>query len=83
MTDRVEAHFGLTESGLGDQVRVTLSRPIRVLRFDPETCDRWANALIALGRQAERNQAGHAALSVKEVDALEEALCGRPSLRGG
>lgn len=83
MTDRIIATFSLSESGLGDQVCVTLSRQVHILRFPPEVAYFWAEKLLLFARQAERNRAGHQALTPKEVDRIEEAILGRPTLRDG
>lgn len=81
--NRVDANFFITEAGMGDQVCVDLGRPIRVLTFDPDTAFRWADALIRMARQAERNQAGKRGMTPKEVDRVEEAILGHPTLRPG
>lgn len=79
MRDRVNATFFLGDDG---KVHVDLGRLLRVLHFDHTTAFAWANALQQLGAQAQRTVEGKLAMSKKEVDQIEEAICGRPTLRG-
>jgi hypothetical protein len=81
--DRVSANFFVTEAGLGDEACVDLGRPIRVLNFSPEAAFRFADALITMAKAAERNREGKRGLTLKEVDRVEEAILGHPTLRPG
>ena len=80
---RIDANFFVTEAGLGDQVCVDLGRPVRVLNFDPQAAFRFADALITMAKAAEKNQAGKRGMTPKEVDGVEEAILGHPTLRRG
>jgi hypothetical protein len=78
MGNRIEAHFFIDDSGEGERVCIDLGRSVRLLSMPPETAYQWVETLLRFARQAERNQKGRRAMSRKEVDQVEEMLCGTP-----